>query len=203
MDNPPEPVTNPAQDPADPNESPVKTSENPKMKWVRIATLVFVVVLSVTLFIFRDQIKELEEFGYPGIFLFSLLANATLILPMPGIIVTSLMGAVFNPFWVAIAAGSGAALGEFSGYLAGFSGQKVAERTPAYEKLEGWMKKYGGWTILVLGFIPNPLFDIAGLIAGTLKMPPAKFLFWCWLGKVLKMMLFAYGGALGFSLLPE
>ncbi len=203
MDNPPEPVTTSPEDPVTPSRPAVKPPEDPKMKWVRIATLVFVIALSVTLFIFRDRIKELEEFGYPGIFLFSMLANATLILPMPGIIVTSLMGAVFNPFWVAIAAGSGAALGEFSGYLAGFSGQKVAERTPAYIKLENWMKKYGGWTILVLGFIPNPLFDIAGLIAGTLKMPPAKFLFWCWLGKVLKMMLFAYGGALGLSLLPE
>ena len=203
MDNSPEIPIAPPEEPGKLPDAPAKTPENPKMKWVRIATLVFVIALSVTLFIFRDRIKELEEFGYPGIFLFSMLANATLILPMPGIIVTSLMGAVFNPFWVAIAAGSGAALGELSGYLAGFSGQKVAERTAAYVKLENWMKKYGGWTILVLGFIPNPLFDIAGLIAGTLKMPPAKFLFWCWLGKVLKMMLFAYGGALGFSLLPE
>lgn len=203
MDNSPEIPIAPPEEPAKLPDTPVKTPEDPKMKWVRIATLVFVVALSVTLFIFRDRIKELEALGYPGIFLFSMLTNATLILPMPGVIVTSLMGAVFNPFWVAIAAGSGAALGEFSGYLAGFSGQKVAERTPAYVKLENWMKKYGGWTILVLGFIPNPLFDIAGLMAGTLKMPPAKFLFWCWLGKVLKMMLFAYGGALGFSLLPE
>ncbi|MBN1370863.1 MAG: VTT domain-containing protein [Anaerolineaceae bacterium] len=203
MDNLPESPTASPEEPAMPPEPPIKPPEDPKMKWVRIATLVFVVALSVTLFIFRDRIKELEALGYPGIFLFSMLTNATLILPMPGVIVTSLMGAVFNPFWVAIAAGSGAALGEFSGYLAGFSGQKVAERTPAYVKLENWMKKYGGWTILVLGFIPNPLFDIAGLMAGTLKMPPAKFLFWCWLGKVLKMMLFAYGGALGFSLLPE
>lgn len=203
MDNAPEIPIVPPEEPARLPDTPVKTPEDPKMKWVRIATLVFVVALSVTLFIFRDRIKELEALGYPGIFLFSMLTNATLILPMPGVIVTSLMGAVFDPFWVAIAAGSGAALGEFSGYLAGFSGQKVAERTPSYVKLENWMKKYGGWTILVLGFIPNPLFDIAGLMAGTLKMPPAKFLFWCWLGKALKMMLFAYGGALGFSLLPE
>jgi uncharacterized membrane protein YdjX (TVP38/TMEM64 family) len=170
--------------------------------WVRILILVFVIALSAVLFLMRDRIAELEEFGYPGIFLFSLLANATLILPMPGVFFTSVMGAVFNPFWVAVAAGSGAALGEFSGYLAGYSGQRLAERTPIYERLEGWMKNYGGLTILILGFIPNPLFDIAGVIAGTLKMPPAKFLFWCWLGKILKMMLFAYGGALGLKLLP-
>jgi membrane protein DedA with SNARE-associated domain len=49
--------------------------------------------------------------------------------------------------------------------------------------------------VLVLGFIPNPLFDIAGMIAGVLRMPLYKFLLFCWVGKVLKMMMFAYGGA--------
>ena len=38
------------------------------------------------------------------------------------------MGAIFNPIGVAVAAGLGAAIGELSGYLAGFSGQGVVER---------------------------------------------------------------------------
>lgn len=56
------------------------------------------------------------------------------------------------------------------------------------------MRKYGAVTVLVLAFVPNPLFDITGLTAGILKMPLVKFLGWCMLGKILKMMLFAYGG---------
>ena len=43
-------------------------------------------------------------------------------MPIPGVIFTSAMGAVFNPFWVAIATGCGAVLGELTGYLAVFSG---------------------------------------------------------------------------------
>ncbi len=97
-------------------------------KIIRILTLVFVLGLTVVLFIFRDQVHRLQAFGYPGIFLVSLLANATLILPVPGVLLTSAMGVVFNPFWVAVAAGSGAALGEVSGYMAGFSGQGVIEK---------------------------------------------------------------------------
>jgi membrane protein DedA with SNARE-associated domain len=112
------------------------------------------------------------------------------------------MGAVFNPFWVAIAAGTGAALGELSGYIAGFSGQGVLEKAPLYERMEGWMRRFGGWTILVLAFIPNPLFDVAGMIAGVLKMPLLLFLVPCWVGKVAKMLMFAYGGAAIMRLFP-
>lgn len=165
-----------------------------RQKILRIAALVFVVGLTLLLYLNRDRVQELEALGYPGIFLVSLLSNATLILPVPGLLVTSAMGAVFNPFWVAVAAGSGAALGEISGYMAGFSGQSVVEKTRWQPKVEEWMRKYGAVTVLVLAFVPNPLFDIAGLTAGILKMPLVKFLGWCMLGKILKMMLFAYGG---------
>jgi membrane protein YqaA with SNARE-associated domain len=136
----------------------------------------------------------LQAYGYPGIFLFSILANATILIPIPGVIFTSAMGAVFNPLWVAVAAGAGAALGELSGYLAGFSGQAVVENAKRYEQVVKWMDKYGDITILVLAFIPNPLFDLAGMTAGILKMPVWKFLIYCVIGKILKMMMFAYAG---------
>jgi membrane protein DedA with SNARE-associated domain len=110
---------------------------------------------------------------------------------------------VFNPFWVSIAAGAGAALGELSGYLAGFSGQAVVENTERYQRVVGWMEKYGNVTILVLAFIPNPLFDLAGMVAGILKMPIWKFLIYCVVGKILKMMMFAYAGDWAFNLIDR
>ncbi len=166
-----------------------------RTKLLRVLALAFVISLSVFLYLMRNQLAQFQVLGYPGIFLIQLLSSATVILPVPGFLVTTAMGAVFNPFWVAVAAGSGAALGELSGYLVGFSGQAVVDRTPAYQRVEGWMKKYGEWAILVLAIIPNPFFDIAGMMAGALRMPVANFLVWCWLGKVLKMLMFAYGGA--------
>src|SRR5512141_350811 len=134
-----------------------------KLTLLRILALLFVLGVTVAIYLMRHQVRHLEMLGYPGIFLFSVLSSATILLPVPGVLFTSVMGAVFNPLWVAVAAGTGAALGELSGYLAGFSGQAVVERTPAYERIEGWMKKYGQWAILVLGFIPNPFFDVAGM----------------------------------------
>jgi uncharacterized membrane protein YdjX (TVP38/TMEM64 family) len=169
---------------------------------LRVLIILGVIGLSLYLYSIRGQVGRLQRYGYPGIFLFNLLASATLILPVPGVLVTSLLGGVFNPFWVAIAAGTGAAIGELSGYLAGFGGQRVAERTPMYERMEGWMKRYGNWAILVLAFIPNPFFDMAGMIAGALRMNVLRFWFWCLLGKILKMLLFAYGGASILRFIP-
>jgi membrane protein YqaA with SNARE-associated domain len=161
---------------------------------IRLVTLVFVIALTVTLIIYRDEIQNLGALGYPGIFLVSILANATIIIPLPGVLLTAAMAAILNPFWVAVASGTGATLGELSGYLAGFSGQVVVERADRQGRLINWMKKYGGVTILVLAFIPNPAFDMAGMTAGALKMPVAQFLLWAWFGRVARMLLIAYGG---------
>jgi len=161
---------------------------------IRILILIGVIALTVVLVINREQIQKLQTYGYPGIFLFSILANATILVPVPGVVFTSAMGAIFNPFWVSIAAGAGAAIGELSGYMAGFSGRAVVENSERYERVVKWMRKYGDVTILVLAFIPNPLFDLAGMVAGVLKMPVWKFLVYCVIGKILKMMMFAYAG---------
>ncbi len=171
-----------------------------KLTVVRVVVILLVVGLTVFLFINRDRVKELEALGYPGIFLVSLLANATLILPVPGVLFTSAMGAVFNPYLVALAAGTGATLGELTGYMAGFSGQGVIENRKWYDRVTAWMTKYGGITVLVLAFIPNPVFDIAGMVAGALRMPLWKYLIFSWIGKVGKMLLFALGGAELFNL---
>ncbi len=165
-----------------------------KLNILRAVVLLAVIALTVVLVIYREEIQRLQAFGYPGIFLFSILANATILIPVPGVVFTSAMGAVFNPLFVAFAAGAGAALGELSGYMAGFSGQAVVEDSPRYQRVVRWMEKYGDITILVLAFIPNPLFDLAGMVAGILKMPVWKFLIFCVIGKILKMMMFAYAG---------
>ena len=166
-----------------------------RLNAVRILALVVVIAITIYIYSIRDQAEQLAGYGYPGLFLLSILGNATIILPAPVIAITYVMGAVFNPIGVALATGAGSAIGELTGYIAGFSGQGIAEQSPIYEKLEAWTDRYGGITITVLAFIPNPIFDIAGAAAGALGMPIYEFLFWAWIGKTLKMFLFAYAGA--------
>ncbi len=164
---------------------------------LRILVLIGVIAIIVALVVFRNQVKQLQNYGYIGIFFLSIAANATIIIPIPGVAFTTAMGAIFNPIGVAIAAGLGAALGELTGYLAGFSGQAVVERSKIYNRLTTWMRihqnlAYGA--IFLLAFIPNPAFDLAGMASGTLKIPLWKFLIACAFGKILKMLLFAYAG---------
>jgi membrane protein YqaA with SNARE-associated domain len=166
-----------------------------RLALTRALALLIVVAISVFVFINRDKAEELAAYGYIGIFVLSFLAYATVFLPAPGVAVVFTFGAVLNPWIIALVAGSGAALGEFIGYLAGYSGQGIAGRAKIYDKLEGWMRKNGILTVFVLSAIPNPIFDLAGLIAGILKMPFVKFFVACWLGETLKMLVFSLAGA--------
>jgi membrane protein DedA with SNARE-associated domain len=172
----------------------------------RILAVLFVVAISVAIFLFRSQIDivKLRAYRYTGIFVLSFLAYATVLLPAPGVALVFTLGAVFkgvpfNTLRVGLAAGAGAALGELTGYLVGFGSQAMIENTRTYLKLAKWMEKHGSLTIFILSVLPNPLFDLAGLVAGALKMPAFKFFFWCWVGETIKMLAFAAAGAAGLN----
>lgn len=169
---------------------------------LRLFSLVFVITLIVGIYLNRERIQELYQLGYAGIFLITMLSNATVFLPVPGVMVVFAMGGVFHPLFIALFAGIGAAVGELSGYLVGFSGQGLAERSQRYQRLLEWMehnRRLSDFMILVLAAIPNPFFDLAGIAAGTLKIPLWRFLVFCMLGSILKMLVFAYAGRLGLN----
>ena len=168
---------------------------------LRILALFAVVGITLYIYSIRDRVEEFAGFGYPGIFLIALLANATILLPAPGVAVIYAMGAIFNPFGVGLAAGLGGTIGELSGYLAGFSGQAVVERMDIYNRIKPWVDKYGGWAILVPSAIPNPFFDVAGIAAGMARMPLQTFVLFSGIGQLIKMTAFALAGHYSISLL--
>jgi membrane protein DedA with SNARE-associated domain len=187
-----------------PRETPGKPRRSKvQMNVLRILALLAVIGLTIFIYMIRDRVDDFAAFGYPGIFIIALLANATILLPAPGVAIIYAMGAIFNPLAVGLAAGTGGAIGELSGYLAGFSGQAVIERTDVYDRITPWVKKYGGWAIMVLSAIPNPFFDVAGIAAGMAKMPLQTFLFFVWIGQLIKMTLFALAGKFSISLLTN
>jgi uncharacterized membrane protein YdjX (TVP38/TMEM64 family) len=161
---------------------------------LRAISLLAVIAITIYIYSIRDRVEQFKEYGYVGIFLVALLANATILLPAPGVAIIYAMGAVFNPLSVGLAAGTGGAVGELSGYLAGFSGQAIVERADIYDRIKPWVEKYGGWAIMILSAIPNPFFDVAGIAAGIVKMPLRTFLVSTWVGQLIKMTLFAYAG---------
>jgi membrane protein YqaA with SNARE-associated domain len=163
--------------------------------FLRGIAVVLVLGISIYIFSIRDKVDEFAVYGYPGIFLIALLSNATVILPAPGIAVVFAMGGVFHPLGVALAAGTGGAIGELSGYLAGYGGRAVLEKSELFAQIQPWVARWGGWTVLLLAAIPNPIFDLAGIAAGSLKMSVWKFFINCWIGQLIKMAAFAFAGS--------
>jgi len=180
----------------------LRRKEITKQRLISIFILISVIAITAVLLYFRQDIQKFGTLGYPGVFLIALLSNATVLIPLPGLMFTTAMGAVFDPFWVAVAAGLGAGLGEISGYMVGFSGRELVQKTRWHFTVERWITKYGVWVILGLAIIPNPAFDLVGVSAGALKMPIWKFLIVACCGNIIKMMLFAYGGAGIFHFFP-
>ena len=180
-------------------ETPAKN--NTLLLIARILALVFVIAVSIYIVLLpEEQARQLEAYGYWGIFLLSIISNATVLIPAPGLVIVFTWGAAFNPLLVGLAAGAGATIGELSGYLAGFSGQAVIEDQKMYDKMVAWMERNGPLTVVLLAFIPNPVFDLTGIAAGALRMPVVSFLFWALIGKAIKMLITAYAGAGVFSI---
>ena len=155
--------------------------------------------MTVAILVFAPQIQKFGQYGYPGVFLISLVGNATIVLPVPSLAFTFGMGAALNWALVGLVAGIGEALGETTGYLAGFGGAAVIENRRMYERMQYWMENHGMLTIFVLSLVPNPVIDLAGISAGALKYSFFKFMLATWAGKTIKTLLFAWAGSHSIS----
>jgi membrane protein YqaA with SNARE-associated domain len=177
------------------------TTRRTRTRFLRLLALLLVIAVTVAGVLWRGRLGRFVAYGYPGVFLISLAANATLIFPVPSLALVFALGGVLDPVLVGLVAGLGEALGELTGYLAGYSGQAVIENREIYDRLYGWMRRYGLATIFFLSFFPISFFDLAGIAAGALRFPIGYFLLSCWLGKTLKTIIVALAGAHSFFLL--
>ncbi len=161
--------------------------------------ILFAIGVTGLLACFREQLIEFQHFAYPGAFLIMLFSNATIILPVPGLLFIFGLGSSLNPFLVGLVAGAGGALGEMTGYLAGYGSSALIDNFKLYKRIEGWMRRHGLLTIAVLAAVPNPAFDTAGLAAGALRMRWWHFLSAAWFGKTIQAVLIAYAGRLSLE----
>ncbi len=161
----------------------------------KVLFLGIAILLSFLIFIFHDQFIRLQGYGLFGLFLLSVIGNATIILPVPVVLTAFVGGAVFNPFLVAVVVSLGATFGELTGYIAGYGGTDFVKKDVRIQKVKKWMGKFGLWTIFVLAAVPNPLFDLAGIVAGATNIPLYKYLPIVWAGKLIKFGIFAFLGA--------
>ena len=149
------------------------------------------------------------QYGYLGIFLISLLGATAIFVPIPYTVVIFILGGlqdtfgnwVFDPLWIAVAAGAGAAIGEFSGYLIGFGGRRVVGEK--YKKrmdfLTKLFKKYGTIAIFVFALTPLP-DDLLFIPLGVMRYSLLRAFIPAILGKFFSNLIIAYSGRLSLEI---
>ncbi len=174
-----------------------------KKNYLAILVILLVIAISVALYLYRDIVSKLGNYGYLGAFLISLISSLTIILPVPGFLLLISLVATFNPVLIALAASTGGIIGELSGYAAGRSGRSMLQANKAYLRAESWMRKWGIWAIILFAFIPLVPFDVAGLASGALRFPLWKFMIAGWLGKSAKFIMLLLLSYWGFQFVPH
>jgi len=187
--------------------------ERLKRKLIPLLTLTLVIAITVSIYLIYgrhpERLVELKNYAYWGAFLISLIGNGTVILPAAVLPILSAIGVFLypvtgpiGPITVGLAGGIGAATGEITGYMVGYSGRGIAERSQMYSRVEGWMRRWGAPTIFVLSLVPF-FFDLVGIAAGILRFPLWKFILVCWLGRTILYVSIVLAAAWGWeTILP-
>jgi uncharacterized membrane protein YdjX (TVP38/TMEM64 family) len=163
---------------------------------LRVALVVFFAGFTTFIALNREKItfENLSGLGYFGVFLMAWIGSTTVLLPIPHLAFTFTMGSILVPWWIGLCAGFGDSLGELWGYLTGYAVDDLVDRWKVYPRIEGWVRRHGMLTIFLMGSVPMPLFDMAGMAAGATGMPVWKFYLATWSGKTLKAIVVAWAG---------
>lgn len=159
-------------------------------KILEIIIVIFIVGLSITIFLLKDKIQNVSNISYLGLFLLCFLANATVLLPAPSLMIAASCALIMNPLLVAIVAALGSTLGELVGYAFGTVAKDLSPKLQKF--LDKFTSKIHNQTLLVFVFavLPLPLFDIVGIYSGGTKMSLFKFFIVCFAGKFIKMLVY-------------
>ena len=170
--------------------------DSSKFGWKHILALILGIAITVLVIIYANRIRDYEEIGYLGVFLLTFLGNATVLVPVPVLAPLNIVlgGILTSPLLVGLTIGIASSMGELIGYLVGYAGSGIVTSSKTYKKMEVRIKKYGLWAIFFLALIPNPLFDVAGLVAGAIGIKWWKFLLAMGAGKTVRAIIFAYIG---------
>lgn len=160
------------------------------MRPVLVAAIAIVLNIIAYLMIPPDFAYRLGSLGYIGVFLITLVSNATIVVPIPYFGLVAALSPGLSMVGVGIAGALGSVIGESVSFFVGRSGRGVVEQTWFYRWVQRQLEH--PWRAFVVLFAlsapPNPAFDIAGLTAGAMGLP-----YWLFLGAVFLARLVRFG----------
>jgi membrane protein YqaA with SNARE-associated domain len=193
----------------------VATSEGlRKRKYIAIGLLVATIGGSVAVAVFLiynwEYVIQLEQEGYLGLFLISLLAGSPIPIPTPSMILTFTLGSLLNPVLVGMVSGLGNAIGYALIYLTGRSGFRFLPnfnvsdsgigrflRKIRMARMINSPNRTGMVAVFLLSIYPNPVLTPVVLGMGATRFSFTKFFLACWTGKTVMAMLLAFLGYFG------
>jgi membrane protein DedA with SNARE-associated domain len=201
-----EPLTNAA---APAEEAPDVAKSSRRTLILGIIGGVVTAALIAAIIIFNQKLRELQEWGYLGAFVISILGGATVIVPVPMLpVVLALTTAMTNPwqvFLLGLAAAAGEVIGGVTIYMTGqgagqaLSGSKNSRMQKAYDRMLRFIERRGALALFIVTFIMNPFFYPAAFASGALRMGLKKFIPVVIIGKLIKCMTVVYFGYFGLK----
>ncbi len=158
------------------------------------ALLIGSILLSILSF-FAGRLVPTSDASYLLALVICFFSSASILLPVPSWAVVLGMGTKLNLLALAFFAGLGSALGELTGYGMGIGMRRMAELKDGKEirKYVQIMRKGAAFWLILLSFLPNPAFDLAGIAAGIAQVPFLLFFFSVFVGKFLRFLFLLYG----------
>ena len=167
-----------------------------KTKLYDTVVLLSLLLFGIVAFFASDIVKKYSTVSYIGIFLICFFSNSTVLLPAPSSLVVIEYSMILNPVLVALCGGFGAAVGEMTGFLAGYHSKRLINTNGKLRssRIIKWVEKrflsHPYLIVFVFSIIPFPVFDIVGIMAGAAKLKPTKFFVTTLIGKTIKMMFY-------------
>ena len=162
--------------------------------------LISIVFVATGLVLWTTGTFNIETAGYTSIWFLAFIGAALVFLPVSALAAVCVAATVdLNPFLIAVVAASAEAIGELTGYLAGMGGKAIFERNRFYLRFKNLFLRYAALTLFLGSIIPNPLFDIMGVAAGSILYPVRRFLLLVFIGKTIKFTWVALGCYYGMT----
>lgn len=186
---------------------PLHTStQPPKPRWKNLIQAVGIILLALVLNVLVLTLPQAwfegwGNYGYVGVFLVTLLANASVFIPIPYPGIVAKLATDLNVGGIAVLGATGSVIGEATAYLVGRAGRGVVERTSFYVWLQRQLRTpVRAFAVLfLLSAPPNPFFDVAGLAAGSLGVPFPLFALATFCGRIIRLVVLAYVGQSVFT----
>jgi uncharacterized membrane protein YdjX (TVP38/TMEM64 family) len=171
-----------------------------------ILGIVLTILMAAAIVVYKEEVQELQQYGYMGAFFISILGGATIIIPVPMLAVVFALGGVMpSPWLVGISAALGELVGALTIYMTGqgagraISNSKHGRIQKAYERMLDLMERRGAIALFAVTSVVNPFFYPAAFACGALHFGLRRYIFIVFIGKIIKCMTVVYAGYYGLK----